>query len=205
MLNKVNTTYFPVTGDRGTSIDELCTECLKIPQPYIQTIKKCTQCGYRGDIQHSSSVMWDYTLNVWKDYPVKLGSHKNRTIQEWLGLLWKHKCQTKCPSCRSYLIVHSKVTGLLPHFIVFSVSSVSVNISPNIFIRSYRYNIIGLIYFGGFHFVSCIIEDNRSVWFSDGIAMRRKCILEGNIVIIDGGYLQKVKGKTLCCIIYMLA
>ncbi|KAJ7026440.1 hypothetical protein C8F04DRAFT_966383, partial [Mycena alexandri] len=39
----------------------------------------------------------------------------------------------------------------------------------------------GIIYVGHGHFTCQIVSNNRAIWFNDGIATGRQCILEGNI------------------------
>ena len=46
--------------------------------------------------------------------------------------------------------------------------------------RVNKYYLKGIIYYGGFHFTACIIQQDNTVWFHDG-QLGRYCNLERSI------------------------
>ena len=51
--------------------------------------------------------------------------------------------------------------------------------------NSHLYQLCGVIYFGGQHFVACLVEQDTTVWYHDGIITGRNMIYEGQLESVD--------------------
>ena len=73
---------------------------------------------------------------------------------------------------------------VVPEILSFEIGlSAQMKIDPQIFIlvngNSYLYQLCGVIYFGGQHFVARLVEQDTTVWYHDGIMTGRSMIYEG--------------------------
>ena len=51
--------------------------------------------------------------------------------------------------------------------------------------NSHLYQLPGVIYFGGQHFVACLIEQDTTVWYHDGMVTGQNMIYEGQLESVD--------------------
>ena len=83
--------------------------------------------------------------------------------------------------------------------------SAQMTIDPQISIlvngSSHLYQLRGVIYFGGQHFVACLIEQDATVWYHDGIVTGRNMIYEGQLDSVNLQYCCNGY-KTFCIILY---
>ncbi len=71
----------------------------------------------------------------------------------------------------------------MPPIISVTLYTINIHIDNIIILKDdndhqYSYNLQGIVYFGGAHFVSRIIDTNFDVWYNDGISTKRKYIKE---------------------------
>ena len=90
---------------------------------------------------------------------------------------------------------------VLPFIYVFIDDDIVVNIEHSITLSDNTYVLLGMIYFGNFHFTSRVVDKNRGVWFHDGIKTGSKLEYEGNLQNIDMNMLQKTKDGRKCSIV----
>lgn len=68
------------------------------------------------------------------------------------------------------------------------------------------FNLRGLIYWGDFHFVSCMVDKSGQVWFHDGITTGPSCEWEQTMDLSsDTQWLTNVRLKELCCCVYVIS
>ena len=110
------------------------------------------------------------------------------SISEWIqcdGQLVRHRCQT----CGLPLKQKTE-WRVVPEILSFEIGlSAQMKIDPQISIlvngNSHLYQLCGVIYFGGQHFVACLVEQDTRVWYHDGIITGRNMIYEGQLESID--------------------
>ena len=90
-----------------------------------------------------------------------------------------------------------------PSFIVINPFSISIVPEQNILISNSQYKLIGLIYYGSFHFTCRVIDYNNNVWFNDGIATGRTMKNERSLHNFTLTQFNKTRGKALCSLVYM--
>ncbi len=57
------------------------------------------------------------------------------------------------------------------------------------------YKLKGIIYFGGAHFTSRVINQSGELWYHDGIATGRNCIYNGKVREIQNHELLNVQSR----------
>ncbi|KAI0026529.1 hypothetical protein K488DRAFT_66248, partial [Vararia minispora EC-137] len=62
------------------------------------------------------------------------------------------------------------------------------------------YKLRGIIYYGGAHFTSCIINKSGQVFYHDGIETGRRCVYQGTLSTIHN--LQVYKDRRAIALIY---
>ena len=73
---------------------------------------------------------------------------------------------------------------VVPEILSFEIG-LSAQISILVNGNSHLYQLCGVIYFGGQHFVARLVEQDTTVWYHDGIITGRKLIYEGQLESVD--------------------
>ena len=63
-------------------------------------------------------------------------------------------------------------------------------------------NVRGLIYYGDFHFTSCIIGTHGIVWYHDGMTTGSNCENDGDFDKLSSNNLLNCKGNKLILLVY---
>lgn len=117
------------------------------------------------------------------------------------------RVHTPCPHCRLNLQM-SKTFNTLPRVIIIHLGVQSMQISHTINVHlpsgNYTYHLKGMIYFGNFHFTSQFVDNNRNIWYHDGIETGRTCTFEGALHTSTNNTLLHTHGKQLCTAIYSI-
>ena len=100
------------------------------------------------------------------------------------------------------MLFRSTINETFPPFLIFNVSQVIVQVTDVVKLQRHRYSLIGLIYFGDFHFTCRIIDVDGHIWYNDGMQLGRECVQEGIIQQIDPTFLDTARGKRLHAVIY---
>ena len=102
VLNQVNQNLFPL-ADQGTSVEELAMEFLKTAEQNIKVTVQCTNCGFQDSVSRAQ-VLWDCTVTNWKEHTYRMGSYKNRSIQDWTKVFTARKSLVKCNACSGKMV-----------------------------------------------------------------------------------------------------
>ena len=94
---------------------------------------------------------------------------------------------------------------VVPEMLSFEIAlSAQMTIDPHISIlvngTSHFYQLHWVIYFGGQHFVAHLIQQDKTVWYHDGIVTGRHMIYEGQFESVDLKYC--CKGKKPSALVY---
>jgi len=124
------------------------------------------------------------------------GTDQFASITEWVqseGQTVWHQCE----ECGLHLKQKTKWM-VVPEMLSFEIAlSAQMNIDPQISIlvngNSHLYQLCGVIYFGGQHFVACLIEQDTTVWYHDGIVTGKNMIYEGQLESVDLKYCHNGK------------
>lgn len=182
---------------------EYCIEMLKTSTDNLKIIRECRQCRFQNEPRYKSQLYWECTINVWKDHSKKVGTYKDRYIQDWVNVFALQDINRACEHCGGQVGEYSKYRENMLRFVAYNISGVSVKVNPSLIIQGTKHRLCGLIYSARWHFTSRTIDHNRSIWFNDGVVNGRLCKAEGHINIVDNGFLQKAKGADLTVILYL--
>jgi len=184
VLHQQSPTDFP-WGHKYASVNDVLTSLLTTSQSLFSKGTKCPTCS-NMITSHATTSHVDASVRLF-DFQVYLSEHPNDrlSVQNWFEYYF-NSVRVRCTPCRTTLLDES-----IPDVVLHSIPPVlSVCLHTNqIFLDhmisiqdhdevNHAYQLRGLVYFGGSHFVSRIIDDNYDVWFNDGIITRRKYIKE---------------------------
>jgi PIF1-like helicase len=124
------------------------------------------------------------------------GTDQFASTTEWIqseGQTVRHQCE----ECGLHLKQKAEWT-VVPEMLSFEIAlSAQMTIDPQISIpvngNSHLYQIRGVIYFGGQHFVARLIEQDTAVWYHDGIVTGKNMIYEGQLESVDLKYCRDGK------------
>ena len=123
---------------------------------------------------------------------------------KWLASL-EHETHEKCLHCSSAMIQPISFKSI-PSVLVFEINSRNIEVSKTLKFEQEGDTVVldirGLIYYGDFHFTSCIIVSDGVVWYHDGITTRSSCENEGDFNKFSSKNLLKCRGKNLILVVY---
>lgn len=172
---------FPWSGRVGTDIYELCRYMLGTDKRLSWYMWRCGNCGLTyPDEVFTTSVILECSKSVWSRRPRQMeGRPNNRRVSEWLSVHSSMKTDVNCGVCNSH-IYRDLYTPRTPSFLIFMTQDrLMVDWEPTIDHAQSSYRLIGLIYHGGNHFTSRIIEPDGKIWYHDGITTGRNCEEKG--------------------------
>jgi hypothetical protein len=174
-LNTVNPASFPWGNYVG--VDPILQHILKTPYTVLVASRRCPKCHV---IHCQRSPLSSCVFIVSPRF--------SGTTQKWVTDQ-EYQLASRCCHCHSLLfshvLYHSK-----PPLLFLDVSSApstvpTHNLEFKIGGESCRYDLRGIIYFGGGHFVSRIVDQRTHIWYHDGIETGQSMTYEGLIVNCD--------------------
>jgi hypothetical protein len=80
-------------------------------------------------------------------------------------------------------------------------ADVKVNISFKFYDK--RYTLKGIVYYGDNHYMSCVISEDNSVWYHDGIQTGSGMILQGDKSYFKSNKWNKYNNKNAVLFVYI--
>ena len=81
---------------------ELPKTVLAVDEAVIQ-YHKCRACDYESEQETSNNVTLTCDEKLWKNHPAKLGTHKGKSVTQWINALLLQKTHLHCPNCNKTL------------------------------------------------------------------------------------------------------
>ena len=100
ILHNIDAESFPLTGHRDSEIFSLLKCMLEVNDGCVERTLCCQHCHIDLEAEEDNTILWDCSKVIWNEYPTKLGSHKERTIKEWLTPLFNRPIAQKCDKCK---------------------------------------------------------------------------------------------------------
>lgn len=149
----------------------------------------------------STSVIFECLKSVWSKRPRHIeGRPKSRRISEWLSVQSSIRTDVRCGACHSH-VYRDLHTPRTPSFLTFmSLDHLTVDWEPTIDHSESSYRLIGLIYHGGNHFTSRIIEPDGKIWYHDGITTGRNCEGKGMLHNASTKQLVFAEERRICSV-----
>ena len=152
---------------------------------------------------HHPSANMQFNPMPLQSFLMSSGMDQFSSISEWIqcdSQLVRQRCQ----ECGLQLKQQTE-WRVVPDILSFEIGlSAQMKIDPEISIlvngNSHLYQLRGVIYFGGQHFVARLVEQDTTIWFHDGIITGRNMIYEGQLESVDLKHCHDGK-KALHCFI----
>ena len=117
----------------------------------------------------------------------------------------EHETYEKCHQCFSEMIQPISFKSAT-NVLILEINSRNIKLSKTLKFEQECETVVvdvrGLIYHGGFHFTSCIIESDGIEWYHDGMTTGSSCENEGHFDKMSSRNLLKFKGKKLILVVY---
>jgi hypothetical protein len=115
----------------------------------------------------------------------------------WLGS-FEHETHERCSQCFSAMMQPISFKTI-PSFLVFEINSRNIKVSKTLIFEQEGETVVpdvrGLIYYGNFHFTSCIIGTDGIVWYHGGMTTESSCENEGDFHGFSSKKLLRCKRK----------
>ena len=180
-------------GHQGTSVVELVTKIFHNEHINASSQLQCKNCDFCDNlIDDRLSPVIHGNANI------------STTVRDQLEATMITASRQFCPQCLhslSNVITYNH----LPDLLIFAVGGSNIEMSKYIKIstngRRKKIYLKGIVYYGGFHFVSRIVGEDGTVWFHDG-QMGRECIYEKLLEEFSNTDLKFCNGSTASVVIY---
>jgi len=180
-------------GHRGTSVVDLADKVFSNSDVNASTHLECVNCQFFEEPEADSlaSIIFGY-------------SHEITSTREQLRKVFVRQSRISCPECLSPL---QKVTYYrqVPRILLLSAGGSLISVNKSIKIRtpsqSHQFQLKGIVYYGGFHFTSRIIDQNNAVWYHDG-QLGPNCQHENKLSDFSETDLNSCHGRQVSLIIY---
>jgi len=91
-----------------------------------------------------------------------------------------------------------------PPLIIFALQNNNITISKDVHVNNTIYHLKGIVYYGGFHFISRIITSDNKVWLHDGIETKDRCQYDGKLDTYNDSELVTCNNKYARIVMYAL-
>ena len=193
ILHAINSEKFPM-GQNNASVAELAFEIMKSDSNDSISQISCPKCDYceAEHADHLGFVLHNST------------SKKASSTQNWLSTLAKH-CRTRCSQCSARLVRQVEYS-IGPKLLVLEYPLTTIKTSHQIKVETQDemtyLSLKGIVYHGGSHFASRIINPDGPIWYNDGIETGKNSILDGHLSTMSDDGLKKCRGKNLVLAVY---
>jgi hypothetical protein len=192
-LNDFNATLFP-TGRRGASVASLAIEMFKTDKILASSRLVCMNCDYYNDAEIENR----------SGYILQPRVDQTGSTNKWILELHKRTSLT-CPEC-SEKMEQPISYYQAPKILILEYPQYNIATSHVIRIKDHNENdtelyLRGIVYHGGYHFTSRIIEEDGKIWYHDG-AIARNVNEDGFLKSKTDIELRNHKEKELIMAIY---
>lgn len=205
MLFMANSDAFP-QGQRGTDVRELCHYVLTSQSDNVYKQLYCHHCKAERESQQTQNLdIWYCSVTTWQRKIARLGAIDNQPTSNWIKAILRSKSSRSCLDCHKVLHrIYQFDTP--PLFIPLATeNTIPVKLEHTAKMYNNEYKLIGIIYYGSFHFTCRIIDCDGSIWYNDGLRTGRKCEYEGNMKDFDNDRLLHAREERNCTVaVYML-
>ena len=193
LIHDYNPSDFPL-GRKGASMIHLSDLFFKSDRRVADKNLKCTNC-----LSQKSDIIKSYLFK-------QIQQFEGTTTQKWFKFITSENPAAEiCENCNQNLMTYTnfhKVPAVIALDIYAQKTSISHKLTFKIWDDVKALNLAGIVYLGDEHFTARIIEQNKNMWWHDGITTKSNCIFEGNLKNITPQKLKYLHGKKACLAIY---
>ena len=140
---------------------------------------------------------WYCSRAVYNQSIKRGGTYRTLTSSEWIDAIRASRADRGCRNCEG-TIVRKINFNKMPATILMWIENVKVKWEQCITLENTQYQLVGLVYFGSFHFTARIIDKDGSIWYHDGVRTGRQCVYEGNLNTTSYQTLAKARNSRIC-------
>jgi len=193
LLHAKDAITFPY-GQVGTSLSQLALEIFASSTNIAHRQDRCTNCDFsKTAIEDRLGCIFslDFNSTVSTSYTLKTHGHD---LEDRCSM-----CLSNMRTCVFY--TEFPLMLLFDHaaYIVKPSKEIKFNCENN---QTIKYRLIGLLYFGGFHFTSRIISPEGDVWYHDGMQTGNNFKSQGHRKFMNDEDWQACEGRKLVMSIY---
>jgi hypothetical protein len=182
-------------GHRGTSVAELANKMFHNVQVNASSQLQCMNCDLCDDSVDDQLSPVIYGIpNI----------HVSATVMEQLQTTLVTESRQVCTECTNPL-TNVITYHHFPKLLIFSIGGYQIEINKFVKVRTNggtkKFYLKGIVYHGGFHFVSRIVEKDNTVWFHDG-QLGRGCIYEKMLEEFSSSDLHMCSERIASLVIY---
>jgi len=190
-LNKQNHILFPY-GSVGMNITDLAFFLCKTSKSIYKTIYECIYCN----ISNETTTNLSYYIDLQR---LDLNITNTDNIVHILQRLF-HKCLSRnCDKCNKSLYKNTYCLNTA-ELLILHLPYSDININMTFELNSNIYELKGIVYYGDNHYTSCIILENKYIWYYDGIQTGRNMLFHE--IVSSTSRLNKYNSKNAGLYIY---
>jgi hypothetical protein len=186
MLYNKEPVKFPM-GASYISVIDLATAVSDVSQPVASTVFECVECD------HSVQTRSEITCFVELQRAV-LDIQQTDTVAQILGRLLSMRTNRQCSECSGEMLKNTYVEDA-PQLLILHIPYTDVKISQKIKFAGKSLCLRGVVYYGNHHYTSRIIDEDRNVWFHDGISTGSSSQSHGSAAKVKSQYFNKCNQK----------
>jgi hypothetical protein len=172
-LHGQNANLFP-NGQVGMNITDLADLLCQTTEPICESNYDCIEC----DISIEARNKFSYYLNLQRS---DLNISNTDSIVSILKRLLHLPTSKRCANCNNILYRNSNFLSA-PDLLILHIPYADVKINTSFKFLNKSYNLRGVVYYGSNHYTSCIVSENKSVWYHDGIQTGKDMTFEGTLL-----------------------
>jgi hypothetical protein len=177
------------------NITDLASFLCKTSKPICESNYECTDC----DISVETPNRFTYYIDLQRS---DLNITNADSIASILGRLFHQPTSRKCVSCNNTLYKNTFFSSA-PELLILHIPYADVKINTSFKFYDKRYNLKGVVYYGNNHYTSCIISEDNSVWYHDGMQTGNSMILKGDKSYYKSKKWNKYNDKNAVLFVYI--
>jgi hypothetical protein len=91
----------------------------------------------------------------------------------------------------------------IPELLILHIPYTDVKINMSFKLYDKKYILRGIVYYGNNHYTSCIISEDNSVWYHDGMQTGNSMILKGDKSYYKSNKLDEYNDKNAVLFVYI--
>ena len=181
-------------GPVGTSVASLASTLFKLNRIVASAQQQCPQCPYAEDLIEDRL---EYVLHASKSI--------NISTEHWIDNL-SYRSHDRCPNCNtkmSYKIFYDDPPDIL--ILEYPLKNIKTSHKLELVTEDdvlKTLHLRGIVYHGGYHFTSQIVEPTGKIWYHDGRTTGNVCEESGQLNQMTDNLLKKCKDRNLVLAIY---
>ena len=171
-LHEQDGMLFP-NGQVGMNITDLASSLCKTSEPICESNYECIDC----EISIETTNRFTYFMDLQRS---DLHITNTDSVASILARLFHLPTSRKCASCNNTLYKNTSFLNV-PELLIVHLPYADVKINTSFKLYDKSYKLQGIVYYGSNHYTSCIVSEDKSIWYHDGIQTGNDMLHVGNL------------------------